>query len=78
LTLRGWQDFICPVSRLRPGEIAHTSAAEQADDTVALRKDHPGVNPPAGMESEEIILATCGLSAGGFRGSAAAAVAVRI
>jgi hypothetical protein len=36
------------------------------------------VNPPAGTESEEIILATRGLSAGGFRGSSAAPVAVGI
>ena len=38
----------------------------------------PGVNPPAGIESEEIILATWGVSAGALTGSAAVPSAVGI
>ena len=38
----------------------------------------PGVNPPAGIESEEIILATWGVSAGVLTGSAAVPAAVGI
>ena len=38
----------------------------------------PGVNPPAGIESEDIILATWGVAAGALAGSAAVPAAVGI
>ncbi len=38
----------------------------------------PGVNPPAGIESDDIILATWGVAAGALTGSAAVSAAVGI
>ena len=53
-------------------DLTHSTAAQQTYHARYLSaRIVPGVNPPAGIESDDIILATCGLAAGDFGDSAA-------